>query len=458
MFVLWFAAASTALCILWVRQFEPGRSGIKLSLYGMAFVLLSAAAPVLRYDVPYSVTTDLFIAACVFTGTAGYRIVRSLREPAATNGPPPAENWETVGVALCIIGAFGNFLLLADAVNGGAQLSASFLINNAETLRNDRFTSAVSGVSLLATVGAFLAPCSYVYLAFVAHWRSSSQSEKIGNRWMPAGTCFLIFLVALFFYTGRLSIFFAGLVLLVGFYLRGGRVLSWRRIGAIGAGVVVLFVAATSFSSVRQQNTDRNNLLRQVSHASYGSDWLAQAADRYPQVGQAALQFSYFSSPLVGLTFYMNSGSQRPDTLYGQYSFPLPYRVYNHYLAGERFDWQEKRADVFMPMEAAGYLGNVWESWLRDLYVDWGVIGAALFTALFGALMAGARNGFDRTRSTVYHALETYAAVGMTFGAAQSLFYIDFYAYGLYLLVGLAVYMLAATPQLSAARARTSSA
>src|SRR3954469_13729489 len=54
-FVLWCAAASTALCILWVRRFEPGRSGIKLSLYGMAFVLLCAAAPVLRYDVPYSV-------------------------------------------------------------------------------------------------------------------------------------------------------------------------------------------------------------------------------------------------------------------------------------------------------------------------------------------------------------------------------------------------------------------
>ena len=180
MFRLWFAAASTALCILWVRWFEPGRSGIKLSLYGMAFVLLCAAAPVLRYDVPYSVTTDLFIAACVFTGTAGYWLVRSLREPATTNGPPPVDDWETVGFALCIIGALGNLLLLADAVNGAAQISPSFLINNAETLRNDRFTSAASGVSLLRlTVGAFLAPCSDVYLAFVAHWRSSSHSEKL---------------------------------------------------------------------------------------------------------------------------------------------------------------------------------------------------------------------------------------------------------------------------------------
>ena len=46
----------------------------------------------------------------------------------------------------------------------------------------------------------------------------------------------------------------------------------------------------------------------------------------------------------------------------------------------------------------------------------------------------------------------------MTFGAAQSLFDIDFYAYGLYLLVGLAVDMLAATPQPSAARARVTGA
>lgn len=51
LFVLWFAAATTGLCIYWVRRFEPGRSGIKLALYGMAFVLLCAAAPVRTYDV-----------------------------------------------------------------------------------------------------------------------------------------------------------------------------------------------------------------------------------------------------------------------------------------------------------------------------------------------------------------------------------------------------------------------
>ena len=108
------------------------------------------------------------------------------------------------------------------------------------------------------------------------------------------------------------------------------------------------FVAATSFSSVRQQNTDTNNLLRQVSHASY-RERLARAGRRsIPAGGAGRVAVFLLQLPLVGLTFYMNSGSQRPDTLYGETRSRCPIGSLRRTWLGNRSDWQEKRTEVFL--------------------------------------------------------------------------------------------------------------
>jgi hypothetical protein len=131
---------------------------------------------------------------------------------------------------------------------------------------------------------------------------------------------------------------------------------------------------------------------------------------------------------MLNLTYYLET-QQAPGPLYGSYSFPTPTIFAKLALGGFSSDeWTKTRQRVFRPFTDSGYLGNEWATLLRDLYVDFGQWGTLVFLACLGGFMAWARNRFEDTGEATFHALETYAALTLAFGAFQSLLYPDYVA------------------------------
>ena len=133
------------------------------------------------------------------------------------------------------------------------------------------------------------------------------------------------------------------------------------------------------------------------------------------------LSVGYYSSPLPTLSYYLDRDAT-PGPMWGQYSYPLLARMY-HRVVGtiDPPTWLDNRAEVFWPLESAGYPGNVWATWLRDLIVDFGYSGALVFVFCFGALLAFARNRFDQTGSAMWHKLEVIGALVLVFAPFQNM-------------------------------------
>ncbi len=392
-----------------------------------------AAVPVLTYTVKYSWLVDLFVASCIAAATIGYA---SARKPART---PPNKYWrQRIDADLMpIIGAagvIGNLALLYGASRTGISINPSILIANLSEVREESLGSAASGGfgGPFALLGSFLSPCSFLYLVL-----SARLTHNRALAWANFG---LIVFVAFAYFGGRQTIIVAILLLLCALWLRGRPILRFdvRTTALLGVAVVAGWYFVTTFSQQRQKDSDPSYLLRVTGRAEY-KPWIKAPANRNETLGSSVLQFSYFSTPLPSLTFWMQQTTV-PAPLLGQYSFPLPAQLLSSYLGDDNTDqWQKARRKVFLPFSSRGYLDNAWATGLRDLVADFSPIGAVIFYALLGVFMAWARNLFEMTGGAFYHALESYAAVLFGFGAFQSLLYTDYFSYGLFLAWGVVI-------------------
>jgi len=157
-------------------------------------------------------------------------------------------------------------------------------------------------------------------------------------------------------------------------------------------------------------------------------------------VGVGLVSLGYFASPLPTLAFYLQQGSV-PGPFWGRYSFPLPARAAETVTGTEApLRWIDVRHEVFAPLEGAGYFGNVYATWLRDLVTDFGYVGAVLFCALFGAFMAWARNAFERTGAVHYHWLQVLACFTLGFGAFAGVLFFAFVSVPFIVAVAIAIW------------------
>jgi hypothetical protein len=422
--------------LLVLRSRDEGRHGVALALWFWAVSLVLCALPVLTYTVDYSLKSDAFMAASLTALSVGYLAVRRKPMEASSVAAPSrrSETERTIISGLGWLGLIGNGLLLVVAVRNGIELSVGFLTRGLAEIRANSFDTAANGLSGgVAVAGSLLSPAAYMYVAAAAKQRA--------NRLLLGANIVLIILAALFYFGGRQSIVVAALLVLVGLWLRGIRVirLSGRQVLAAAVALLAGWYFVSAFVSSRQgseSGRDPGALLRVVSHAEYG-EWTARRVAENPTLGSLLIQYSYFSSPAPALTAYMSDGDAVPGPLWGQYSFPLP-AIFITQLQGtySADAWADARTEVFAPFAQTGFLDNAWATGLRDLLADFTAYGAVLFYLLLGLLLARARNRAERTSSTSHHLMETYLAVAVAFGAFQSLFYTDYFGYGLlYVLV-----------------------
>jgi hypothetical protein len=137
--------------------------------------------------------------------------------------------------------------------------------------------------------------------------------------------------------------------------------------------------------------------------------------------------------------FYVNSGLA-PGPLGGAYSLPTPWIFVGAALGTySTHQWSDARAKVTRPFKDTGYVENAWATILRDLYVDFGEVGAVAFVGLLGGFMAWARNRYEDTGEAFYHVLETYSTLALGFGAFASLLYPDWMGNGFFFAWGVVV-------------------
>jgi hypothetical protein len=412
------------------RARNDQRNGLMVGLAVWAFALLLTALPVLTYAVDYSPAVDLFIAACLAAATIGYNCVRKTAiQPLAK----PSSRRDNDAVIKCLgwIGIVGNCLVLLYAVQRGANLNPASLLSQLSSIRQKTFELTAVGVhGVIGVVGTLLAPASYLYLI---------TARLKDNRLLAATNFALIVFVAFAFYAARQPIFVAVMLVVIALWVRGVKVsIRPRTIVMTAIALAGVWYFTTSFVAHRQKITDVPLVLHIVSHAKYGP-WTEKQAYANPTIAHELLQFSYFSSPIPALMYYLESGVV-PKPLGGAYSFPLPYFVVGIATHSySRTQWADARAEVFRPFSSNGYLDNAWATILRDLVADFGKIGTIAFCLLLGAFMAWARNRYEDTGDVFYHALEVYATITFTLGAFYSLLYPDFMANGFFLAWGLVI-------------------
>jgi oligosaccharide repeat unit polymerase len=423
---------TVAGCIAWARAREGGRSPLLLGLYVWGGAIVLTATPLFIFQVTYSISTDAFVAGCLLATSTIYLLVRhSPRRPPAHYSHQRRELF----LMRCLggIGVIGTLLILGDAVQSGTSLSISSLGENLATTRETTFRNSETGTGSFALVlGGLLASCSYLYLA-------ASTRLPLG-RVLPIITFVLIAAISLFVFAGRQSIFMALMLVVVGLYLLGWRIPIRFRTVVIGALVLgLVWYSAINFLDQRSEGADPQGALLQGQRATY-SPWIAGAAASSKTLGLALFNVSYFSSPLPSLTYYDQQVA--PGPYYGAYSFPAPALFLSKITGTDVPDrWAAIRRDIFGVYEGRGYNGNVWATWLRDLRLDFGYLGAICFCGLFGGFMAWARNRFELTGAVHYHCLLTIAGLTFAFGAFSNLLFNNFLAYAFFVGVAFMVAM-----------------
>jgi hypothetical protein len=395
--------------------------------------------PIFAFQVDYSLGADVFVGASLFATTAGYLIVRG--KPGSAPTAYPERNRDILlSKLLGVFGIVGCLLLLLDAQSRGTVLSVAYLLDNLNSIRAAGFEALESPGSGTPTalVGSLLAPCSLLSVIAAARF------GRLGGRWfvaLGAANFILVGIVGLLVYAGRSTLFFAAFLVLISLYIGGKRILALRlkTLLIAGAAVAGVWYFSVSWVETRQGSFSPERTLAVTQRAQYKS-WIAPIARSDHAVGVGLVSLGYFASPLPTLAFYLQQGSV-PGPFWGRYSFPLPARAAETVIGTEApRRWIDVRHEVFAPLEGAGYFGNVYATWLRDLVIDFGYVGAVLFCALFGAFMAWARNAFERTGAVHYHWLQVLACFTLGFGAFAGVLFFAFVSVPFIVAVAIAIW------------------
>lgn len=420
-------------CLYWAYTRAGRRSALFIGLCVWGFGVLLMSSPIFTYDVAYSIIADVFVAGCLLALTLSYLIIR---RPAHEAPPCYWNRAREVSVARALggVGIFGCTILLLDS---GVTITASYLLENLGAIRAANFESLddPGSGSAVALVGTFCAAGSVLSVITAAHY---GRDERLLLS-LGVTNFFLIGAVGLFAYGGRTTLFYAISLALISVALGHRRVfaLSPRTLVLAAALLVSVWYFAVSWVQTREGSVDPEAIMIDTQRADY-SAWLAPIARSDDALGIGLLSLGYMASPLPSLAYYIQR-DPIPGPFWGRYEYPLPTLVVSKLVGESPRPWNAVRREVFSPFETAGYFGNVWATWLRDLLVDFGYAGALTFCALFGAFMAWARNAYERTRALHYHWLEVLACFTFAYGAFAGILFFTFLATSFFLAVGMMI-------------------
>jgi hypothetical protein len=126
------------------------------------------------------------------------------------------------------------------------------------------------------------------------------------------------------------------------------------------------------------------------------------------------VSLNYFSSPTPTLVRYLQVPEEQLAGPYaGQYSLYLLARPFTFVLGDERTpSFFDMRLEIFEPLTAAGYAGNVWATSARDLIVDFGRYGAIAAILVLSLLSGIAFAASEATRRHDRRVLACFVLIG----------------------------------------------
>lgn len=393
---------------------------------------------VFEYSTQYSVKADLFVSACLSAATGAYVAIRK-RAPTAPIAFPVRVSEVRLAQLLGMLGILGSIFLLIDAQASGTPLSLGYLLDNLGSLRAEQFEALeeARAQSALKSLGTYLASCSFLSVLAAARY------GRLGGLRLLAITNFVLFAaVSVFVYVGRANMFNLALLFLVSAYLLGRRLLprNPRTLAVLIASAIGIWYFSVPYLATREQYASPIRVLAETQRAA-PREALDPLARRNPNVGYGLISIGYFASSPANLSFYIQQ-TPLPGPLWGSYSYPLPGRILTKLTGTGGADlWLKAREQIFLPLVRAGYFPNVWSTWLRDLLVDFGYLGAVLFCALFGGFIARERNLYEKTGLLYHHFFEAIACLIFTFGVFTGLMWSAFLANGFFFTIAIAVFV-----------------
>lgn len=383
-------ALSGAVFFSKVRQ---SRSAGFVFCLAWLFVLLSlfAIEGLVEFEVSGSAYLDIFLSAAIGAYVLGYAFLPSRRLQIARKISVHqfhllvrVTTWTAIGGILASIG-----MLLF-------RLTSGVSLFDIETARTDAFESLGGGARLSAVllVSAQLSPLSVLSVILYPYIRNSSPSglqvpTALGR--LVAVSAASMVASGILVFGGRMNL----AIVALGYWL--SRFLSMqtrrresslfvtiKRLVPIVLGVWVAGWLATGFLALRHSDLDDPVRTARLLMRMEPKQALHSIVRDSPTAGLLLVSSGYLTSPIPSLDYYLQQG-EIPGPYLGGYNFPLVARNM-HRIAGnsEAFSWLDIRDDVFRPFVDGGYLGNVWATLLRDLAVDFSVMGAIIFMLLLG--------------------------------------------------------------------------
>jgi hypothetical protein len=168
--------------------------------------------------------------------------------------------------------------------------------------------------------------------------------------------------------------------------------------------MLVVFPAARNPALV-----DNVDFFLSYLHDAHVAEWVYAASgwSIFAALPVFAFASSYLSQPIVKYSFFLENGSIDHWYYLGSYNFPVLGKIVAA-LTDSRSSWAEIRAEIASISTRFGYAENPWATGVRDLVIDFGLLGMVLAMFLFGAVWQWL---FERARISA--AVEWQIVIGL---------------------------------------------
>ncbi|MGY4867401.1 O-antigen polymerase [Mycolicibacterium elephantis] len=378
------------LVLLWSLRAEKKLDGklvfapSRMFLLGWLVVFVSKASGVIVYQESMHIITFALLLGSITAFMLGVRLAnRKLLTDGRTRLVSRSGSDQIFLAVMAIISIAGIVPLLRNIANG----TVSRLLTDASTLsfvrieQWDSFYSGESALSVLDSLG--MAGC-ITLAALLPHFIKQRR---------PLWSCFSVVcavavIVDSLLSAGRFSIGVLVLLLIIGSALARGtrgrqRLFTVPRIAAAVAVAYYFFIIFPVQRNPALPTAVETHLGWAAN--SYLPDWVKEIAaqDGFSSFSVFAYSTGYFSRALDKLNYFLVHTDVSNWYLLGQYNFPQLSRLFASVSASES-GWYEARMDIANLMYEQGWSPNPWATGVRDLVVDFGLLGAVLCAFIFG--------------------------------------------------------------------------
>lgn len=406
------------------------------------------ALPIIHHREVLEFEHVIYIGFCLSLlafGSLNFKF-RNASKGARPNGRRPAVTPKLM-YSLFFLSVMGQAAVLIDGVaTGGVNLLARLTGEGLAETRANAFAANMLGIRgplhLLESFSSF----ALIYIVCLVCTDRETIDGRLRRRYWAGGAIVSLgmFATAFLVQGGRINIVILVLTWIISFLMEPKRVTLmrlWHASFGIKAAVATLafcvsVAGLTYFSTVfvekRAGNQSALSALA-ISHRADVYPWLYTLTKGAETVRYGIFTLSYFTTPLATLSYYLDLGDRKiPGPYYGQYNFPgVADRIVKRIAPEQQMGWWEARLDLFQPLTAKGYGGNVWATLIRDVIADVGLwLTPIVFFIIGFVVRVYANRGADGSSP-----LWAAGYVGWLIFLLFSLFHSQFFIQGVFWLI-----------------------